>query len=61
MWALVIVGIILSNPINKTTGSIELRFDSKEECIAAKESIDKNANLKQNKLMTSCAYRGFLR
>ena len=50
----------MAYPVNKTTGSLELRFESKEECMAAKEKIDNAAQFKKNRIMTSCAYRGYL-
>ena len=59
MWALVMVGFFIAYPVNKTTGALELRFDTKEECMAAKETFDKNGQFKKSKLMTSCSYRGY--
>jgi hypothetical protein len=61
MWSLIIVGILTTSPINKATGSVELRFDTKEECLAAKAKIDENNSFKYNRLMTSCGYRGYLK
>ena len=60
MWALVMVGFFIAQPVNKSTGSLELRFDTKEECIAAKEMFDKNGQFKKSKIMTSCTYKGYL-
>lgn len=60
MWGLVLVGIVMAYPTNKTTGSLELRFDTKEECMAAKEVFDKNGQFKKSRVMTSCTYRGYL-
>jgi hypothetical protein len=60
MWGLVLVGIVMAYPVNKTTGSLELRFETKEECMAAKEKIDSASQFKKNRIMTSCTYRGYL-
>lgn len=61
MWALVLVGIVAASPMNKSTGSFELRFNTKEECVAAKDKIDHAAiGIKNNRIMTSCSYRAYL-
>lgn len=60
MWGLVIVSILTAGSVNKTSGSLELRFDTKEECLAAKVKFDENNKFKYNRLMSSCTYKGYL-
>ena len=61
MWSLLVVGIYFTNNLDsRTTGSFELRFKSKEECILAKEKFDGINNYKNNRIMTSCTYKSYL-
>jgi hypothetical protein len=61
MWALIVVGIYFTNNLDsRTTGSFELRFKTKDECLAAKEKLDGVNTYKNNRIMTSCSFKSYL-
>jgi|LauGreDrversion4_2_1035121.scaffolds.fasta_scaffold09246_3 hypothetical protein len=61
MWALLVISIFVKSPLDtKTTGSIELRFNTKEECMEAKDRFDNLQSFKNNRIKTSCSYRSYL-
>jgi hypothetical protein len=61
MWALLVVSIFVNSPIDtKTTGSMELRFQTREECMEAKGRFDNLQSFKNNRIKTSCSYRSYL-
>lgn len=61
MWALLVVSIFVNSKLDtKTTGSIELRFNTREECMEAKERFDNLQSFKNNRIKTSCSFRSYL-
>lgn len=61
MWVLLVISIFVNSKLDtKTTGSMELRFITKEECIEAKERFDNLQSFKNNRIKTSCSFRSYL-
>lgn len=61
MWSLLVVGIYFTNSLDsRTTGSVEFRFKTKEECMETKDRFDKIGQIKNNRLLTSCSFKSYL-
>lgn len=62
MWGLFVVVFYLSSADanSRVVGSFELRMSSQEQCLRAREQMEKNWNYDKHRIHTSCTFKGYL-
>lgn len=57
MWLLIVVALSSTPEYNFAKGSLQVRFNTQEECIEAKEQF-KSIKSKNYRVSASCIFRG---
>lgn len=62
MWALFVVVFYLPTTAGsgKVVGSFEMRMESQEHCLKAKEKMERDWNYDRHRIATSCSFKGYL-
>ena len=56
MFALVVIAILSGSPTNKNDGSLVMYFDSRPDCLQAKNEIVSAWKIKNYKISAGCIY-----
>lgn len=54
MYALVVIAILNGSPINKNDGSMVMYFDSRPDCLQAKNEIVSSVKIKNYRISAGC-------
>ena len=60
MWALFVAVFYTSALPPKIVGSFEMRMDSQEQCLLAKEKFERDFSYSKHRVYASCTFKSYL-